>query len=118
MHLNDQIVSDEIVELAQKALKEALTAKRRVRAGNGVYEDVPDHRVRVDAGELVLAYKHGRPTAKSVNMNLSGRGHEPGSVKSLEVVRSMLAGGIDLNQLVQLEAKQAEKVENDEPIDI
>lgn len=41
-------------------LKAALTANKRVRKGRGEYEDIPDHKLRVETARYVLDHEHGR----------------------------------------------------------
>jgi len=110
------VITNEIVETAQEALKAGLTAMKRVRKGSGVYEDVPDHKIRKETAELILAYKFGRPVSRSENLNFTA----PAKTKKDEgdlpadVVRRMVAGGVDVNELL-LELDKPQSVDEAEP---
>jgi len=97
------IITEDIVEEAQDVLKEALRAKKRVRKGDGKYEDVPDNKARIEAATLIFAYKFGRPVSRNENLNRTvpaKPGEGQGDVPA-EVVRRMVAGGVDVNQMLK-----------------
>jgi len=119
MELKD-VITPEIVAKAQKVLEESLTAERRVRAGNGQYEDVPDNKVRITAAELIIAYHLGRPTSKNLNLNVN-KDRTPGQRLPADVVRRMIDNGVDVQTLlaesIQL-SEQTKTAQTDEVIDI
>lgn len=76
--LNNKPEPEISARLAAKAVAELdkqLEATRRVAAGVGEWEDVPDYPTRQKAIELVLAYRLGRPIERQVKLTGGFQSH-------------------------------------------
>ena len=123
----DDIIDDELVDDAKEVFKRQLNANKRVRKGNGVYEDVDDNAAQLRAAETVLAYKIGRPETRTKNLtlmaDLTKGDQEPGSggkrlVDAEQVVAAMVENGVDLNKIIRRQAAKQLAANDVEVVDI
>ena len=123
----DDIIDDELVDDAKEVFKRQLNAKKRVRKGKGVYEDVDGNAAQLRAAATVLAYKIGRPETRTKNLtlmaDLTKGDQEPGSggkrlVDAEQVVAAMVENGVDLNKIIRRQAAKQLAANDVEVVDI
>lgn len=68
------LVPREMVDAAIDCLRDGMQATKRVRAGGGDYEDVPDHKVRMECAVRSLEFAVGKAVSRQLvgNVDMSG----------------------------------------------
>lgn len=108
---NMKEICDEVINKCFETLEKALDATKRVRAGRGAYDDEADHKTRIVSAELLLAYKYGRPTntSRNLNLNVSDAGKE--LMDSVAIAQKLIEGGTAPEIIEQLQRKNIKAVE-------
>ena len=117
----EQFIDEKTLVSAFDTLKAGLSAQKRVRGkAKGTYEDVPDQSIRLKAAEALISFRLGRSNQSSTNYNLNLNGGSGHALPAEEVVQSMVAGGVDIVELLKLatEIDAKESTKQLEPIDI